>query len=64
MVKHRISLSDVQEIYMHFDNICLFYLTGLPLDQKFPRFKHEEDGNTDGFSPAKPKPLMPLKLLQ
>ena len=37
-----------------------FYFIGLPLDHKFPRFKHEDDGNTDGFSPAKPKPLMPL----
>lgn len=40
------------------------YIAGLPLEHQFPRFKHEEDGNTDGFSPAKPKPLMSLKLME
>ncbi|KAL4232769.1 5'-nucleotidase domain-containing protein 1 [Mactra antiquata] len=34
------------------------YIANLPLDHKFPCFVHEEDGNTDGFSPAKPKPLL------
>ena len=41
-------------------NVITLHISGLPLDHKFPRFKQEEDGNTDGFSPAKPKTLMSL----
>ncbi|WAR09331.1 NT5D1-like protein [Mya arenaria] len=38
------------------------YIAGLPLDHQFTRFDHSVDGSTDGFSPAKPKPLLPLVL--
>ncbi|WAR09485.1 NT5D1-like protein [Mya arenaria] len=38
------------------------YIAGLPLDHQFARFDHSVDGSTDGFSPAKPKPLLPLVL--
>ena len=34
--------------------------SGLPLDHEFTVFDHDDDGNTDGFSPAKPKPLLTL----
>ncbi|XP_052244584.1 5'-nucleotidase domain-containing protein 1-like isoform X3 [Dreissena polymorpha] len=40
----------------------VYFVSGLPLDHEFTRFDHSEDGSTDGFSPAKPKPLLPLVL--
>ncbi|KAK3089458.1 hypothetical protein FSP39_003775 [Pinctada imbricata] len=34
------------------------YIAGMPIDHKYSRFTTDV-GNTDGFSPAKPKPLLP-----
>lgn len=36
------------------------YIAGLPIDHIYKRFDHDDNGNTDGFSPAKPKPLLLL----
>ncbi|VDI56937.1 Hypothetical predicted protein [Mytilus galloprovincialis] len=33
------------------------YIAGMPIDHKYKRFS-DEVGSTDGFSPAKPKPLL------
>ncbi|XP_048767422.1 5'-nucleotidase domain-containing protein 1-like isoform X2 [Ostrea edulis] len=34
------------------------YIAGMPIDYKYKRFKRSDVGNTDGFYPGKPKPLL------
>ncbi|XP_061176710.1 5'-nucleotidase domain-containing protein 1-like [Saccostrea echinata] len=48
-------------IISHYNTIAvptIEYIAGMPIDYRYTKFKNSDVGNTDGFYPGKPKPLL------